>query len=219
MVNDVDRILSFNDDETNYVELVGDMATDFTYNHEMYGEKFFKTTISVKRQSDTIDDIPVIVSERLIEKDTNYKDSRVKIIGQLRSFNDKTKNEEKPKLVIFIFAKDFFICNENYKNDVTLTSYLCKVPFYRKSPSGREISDLIIAVNRSYNKSDYIPCVLWGRNARYSKTFSVSDELKLNGRLQSRVYTKLIDGDAESRVAYELSVNCIQLIRHNNFEN
>lgn len=199
--------------ENNKVTLVGKVATDFLFNHEVFGEGFYTFEVAIERTSNFVDYIPVIVSERLIDINTDIRGVQVCVNGQYRSFN---KHEEKRnKLVLSVFARDIEVLDSNdYEvvNNVFLCGYVCKEPVYRKTPLGREITDLIIAVNRGYGKSDYIPCVVWGRNARYASAFEVGTEVKLHGRVQSRPYSKKIsDTEVEERIAYEVSVSKIEM--------
>ena len=181
--------------ENNKVELVG-IAGELKFNHETHSEKFYETQIRIKRHSDSIDTLPVIVSERLIDKQ-DIDNTRVKVIGELHS-----KNAD-GKLILFIFAKEFISnVEEADKNEIELDGFLCKTPTYRQTPLGREISDILLAVNRSYGRSDYIPCVVWGRSARYVKKLNISDTIKIKGRFQSREYIK----NGEVKTAYEVSV-------------
>ena len=203
---------SFIDDDANFVDIIGDISSPFIYNHEMYGEKFYKTTIKTIRQSGSEDDIPLIISERLIDLKESYINRRVNIVGQLRTYNDKTENEEHPKLLIFVFVKDIAYCDTDYKNEVSVNAYICKQPNYRTTPNNREITDLLVAVNRSYRKTDYIPCIAWGRNARFCKSLEVGQFLRITGRLQSRNYIKQ-DGDMTvEKTAYEMSIASIQIL-------
>lgn len=199
--------------ENNQVTLVGEVATDFQFNHEVFGEGFYTFELAVTRTSNYVDYIPVIVSERLLDIKTDIKGSFVYVNGQYRSFN---KHEEtRNKLILSVFAREIEVLESNdyeFVNNVFIDGYVCKTPSYRKTPMGREITDLIVAVNRGYGKSDYIPCVCWGRNARFASTFEVGTSVKLWGRVQSRPYTKKIsDTEVEERVAYEVSVSKIEL--------
>lgn len=199
--------------ENNKVTLVGEVATGFQYSHEMFGEGFYTFEVAIERTSSFVDYIPVIVSERLIDINTDIRGAFVFVNGQYRSFNKH--EEERSKLILSVFAREIEVLESNdyeFVNNVFIDGYVCKTPSYRKTPMGREITDLIVAVNRGYGKSDYIPCVLWGRNARYGATFEVGTEVKLWGRVQSRPYSKKIsDTETEERIAYEVSVSKIEL--------
>lgn len=199
--------------ENNKVTLVGEVVTDFSFNHEVFGEGFYLFELAVRRTSGYVDYIPVMVSERLLDIRNDIRGSFVCVKGQFRSFN---KHEEtRSKLVLTVFAREIEpLENNDYEevNHVIIDGYVCKEPVYRKTPFGREITDLLLAVNRGYGKSDYIPCVLWGRNAKYGATFEVGTEVKVDGRLQSRNYTKVIsETESEERVAYEISVGKIEV--------
>ena len=199
--------------ENNQVTLVGEVATDFQFSHEVFGEGFYTFEVAIERTSSFVDYIPVMVSERLIDVKADIRGELVFVNGQYRSFNKHEK--DKNRLVLTAFALEIEVLDSNdYErvNNIFLNGYVCKEPTYRKTPLGREITELIVAVNRGYGKSDYIPCILWGRNARYGATFDVGTEVKLQGRVQSRPYTKKIsDTEFEDRVAYEVSVSKIEL--------
>ena len=169
--------------------------------------------VEVERLSDSTDVIPVMVSERLLDVNQDYRGQLISISGQFRSYN--RHEEKKNKLVLSVFAREIeFIeeVDENSKsNQIFLDGFICKEPIYRKTPLGREIADLLLAVNRPYGKSDYIPCICWGRNARFANTFQVGDRCVVWGRIQSREYMKKISEDElEKRVAYEVSVSKLE---------
>ena len=211
--------------DTNYLEnnqlvLVGKVTSDKRFSHEIYGEKFYIFDLSVPRLSGNSDIIPITISERLlIERDINIGDN-ITIEGQFRSYN--SYENEKNKLILTVFAKEIKFYNEddefqpskeNISNEVTLVGYICKKPIYRKTPFGREIADLLLAVNRAYNKSDYIPCIAWGRNARFCENVAVGTEIKIVGRVQSRQYEKKYeDGTSEMKVAYEVSIASLEVV-------
>lgn len=201
--------------ENNQVVIVGEIVSDFQFSHEVYGEGFYTTLVSVNRLSNFVDYIPVMVSERLVNVNEDCQGMYVYIAGQFRSFN--RHEERKNRLVLSVFAREFaFLENpqeEEDKNQIFLDGYICKDSIYRKTPLGREIADLLVAVNRSYGKSDYIPCICWGRNARYASSFQVGDHVQIWGRIQSREYIKkLNDVETEKRVAYEVSVSKIEYL-------
>ena len=195
--------------ENNNVQIGGEIITLPEFSHEVFEEKFYKFEIKTKRLSDYDDILPVIVSERLLKLDEINIGDMVVINGQFRSYNLQT--ETRSKLVLSIFVKEIeFTHDVNCLtlNEANLIGYICKEPIYRKTPLGREIADVLIAVNRTYRKSDYIPCILWGRNAKYCDTLKVGDLVKLSGRIQSRNYEKkLPDGTAIKKTAYEISVS------------
>lgn len=204
---------------SNYVELCGVIDSEFKFNHEMYGEKFYLVDIKIKRLSEIYDIIPCLISERLINTSKNMIGTQVKIEGQYRSFN-KHISENKSKLLLSVFVRDIEIgCELRITNEIELIGYIVKEPVYRKTPFGKEICDLILAVNRPYGKTDYIPCIVWGRNARYSGTLSVGDKVKLAGRIQSRNYQRKLSEteiDPIIRTAYEVSG---YMIHHFNEDN
>lgn len=202
----------------NQVSLIGKIKSNFTFSHEVYKEGFYMVDLEVQRKSDSVDTIPVLVSERLVNTDEDFIDSVVKISGQFRSYNKHEGN--KNKLILYVFAREFeFVDAEEVnmnKNYVYLEGYLCKSPIYRKTPLGREIADLFIAVNRPYGKADYLPCICWGRNAKFASSFTVGTQCAVWGRIQSREYMKRIDEDQlEKRVCYEISINKLEYIDPN----
>ena len=193
----------------NKVYLSGTIESEPVFSHELYGEGFYEFTLRVPRLSEQSDVIPITISERLLGEKNLVKGTKISFYGQFRSFNKLVG--EKSKLMLTVFVRDFLDEDEEANPNVTeLTGYVCKQPMYRTTPFNREICDLLIAVNRAYDKSDYIPCIAWGRNARFVKEMAVGQKLSLSGRIQSREYTKkLPDGSSEIRVAYELSGNKI----------
>lgn len=199
--------------ENNQVTIVGTIVSDFTFSHEVFGEGFYMVQVEVKRLSESADIIPLMISERLVDVKENYRGRKISVAGQFRSYN--RHEEKKNKLVLSVFARELEFVEEEPENAKTnvifLDGYICKPPIYRKTPLGREIADLLIAVNRPYGKSDYIPCICWGRNARFASAFEVGGHAHIWGRIQSREYVKkLEDGEAEKRVAYEVSVSKLE---------
>ena len=201
--------------ENNQVVIMGEIVSDFVFSHEIFGEGFYMVDVRVERLSDSIDIIPLMVSERLLDVNEDYKGMYIAVNGQFRSYN--RHEERKNKLVLSVFAREIEFVDEigeNTKsNQIFLDGYICKEPIYRKTPLGREIADLLLAVNRPYGKSDYIPCICWGRNARYASGFAVGERCAVWGRIQSREYMKKLDDDQmEKRVAYEVSVSKLELM-------
>lgn len=201
--------------ENNQVVIMGEIVSDFAFSHEIFGEGFYMVDVRVERLSDSIDIIPLMVSERLLDVNGDYKGMYIVVNGQFRSYN--RHEERKNKLVLSVFAREIDFVDEigeNTKsNQIYLDGYICKEPVYRKTPLGREIADLLLAVNRPYGKSDYIPCICWGRNARFVSNFEVGARCAVWGRIQSREYMKKIsDEQLEKRVAYEVSVSKLELI-------
>ena len=199
----------------NQVTIAGEVVSDFTFSHEIYGENFFLVNIAVSRLSDSCDIIPVMVSDRLMDVKGDYKGYILQASGQFRSYNrhEETKN----RLVLSVFAREVSFIDipegEQNPNHIFLDGYVCKKPVYRKTPLGREIADVLLAVNRPYGKSDYIPCICWGRNARYVGNLEVGTRLKVSGRIQSREFEKkLADGTKDVRTAYEVSVSKIEIV-------
>lgn len=202
------------DISNNQAQVTGVITDEFTFNHEIYAEKFYTFTLSIPRLSGTDDSVHVMVSERLLSGEDFKVGDCVDIEGQFRSYNSYEDNGDN-RLVLTIFAKDIKRNNDEKShnpNVLYLNGYICKPPIYRTTPFGREITDLLIAVNRSYNKSDYIPVIAWGRNARYAKTLDVGDNVRVWGRIQSRNYQKRIsDEEVITKTAYEVSVNRMEL--------
>ena len=211
--------------ETNFLEnnslvLMGKVANEKTFSHEIYGEKFYQFSLSVPRLSGNADNIPITISERLFKDEDIAIGKNVKVNGQFRSYNGYENN--KNRLVLTVFVKDIEFLPDGdevltdkdvVSNEVDLTGFICKPPIYRQTPFGREITDILIAVNRAYNKSDYIPCIAWGRNARFCSKMPVGTEVKVTGRVQSRNYEKKYeDGTVEQRVAYEVSVSNLEVV-------
>ena len=201
--------------ENNNVELVGEIVSDFRFSHEVYGERFYLVDVAVKRMSETIDYLPLLISEYLIDVNTNHIGEIIHVTGQFRSYN---RHEElKNRLVLSVFVLEIEFIEEETEemksNQIILDGYICKDPIYRKTPLGREITDLLVAVNRSYGKSDYIPCICWSRNARHASGLPLGTHLKITGRIQSRDYIKHhSNGEEEERRAYEISASRIEVI-------
>lgn len=201
--------------ENNQVVVIGEIAGDFVYSHEIFGEGFYMVDLLVPRLSDSSDLIPLMVSERLMDVEKDYRGTTIMVSGQFRSYN--RHEEHKNRLILSVFVREVdFPENlpENEKtNYIFLDGYICKEPVYRKTPLGREIADILLAVNRPYGKSDYIPCISWGRNARYAGNFHVGERCRIWGRIQSREYMKKIsEEEAEKRIAYEVSVSKLELV-------
>lgn len=213
--------MNTNYSENNQLVLVGKVTSDKRLSHEIYGEKFYIFDLSVPRLSGNADNIPITISERLLLEEDLEVGKNVMIEGQFRSYN--SFENEKNRLVLTVFAKEikfaenqeeeFKPSKENTSNEVILDGFICKKPIYRKTPFGREIADILLAVNRAYNKSDYIPCIAWGRNARFCENIPVGTEVRIIGRVQSRQYEKKYeDGTSEVKIAYEVSVASLEVI-------
>jgi single-stranded DNA-binding protein len=199
----------------NIAEITGIVTADPEFSHEVYGEGFYEFGLEVSRLSQVADFLPVTISERLIDSGKLVKGSIAKISGQVRSYNNFVEETRRNRLILTLFARDIEILSEpgaENPNDIFLNGYICKPPVYRTTPFGREITDLLVAVNRSYNKSDYIPCIAWGRNAKFAGRLSVGDNIKIWGRMQSRGYQKKYEsGDIEEKTAYEISVSKLEI--------
>ena len=196
--------------ENNKVSVIGEVISEFTFSHEGFGEGFYLVSLAVSRLSDQVDIIPLMISERLLDVTQDYRGRTVEAIGQFRSYNCHEGVKNRLVLSVFVrelnFLEEFTDCTKT--NQIYLDGYICKEAIYRKTPLGREIADILLAVNRPYGKSDYIPCIAWGRNARYASGFAVGARVKVWGRVQSREYTKkLNETECEKRVAYEVSVS------------
>lgn len=202
-------------ENNNNVLLKGKIAKLPVYSHTVMGEGFFEMYVEVKRLSDESDLLPVTISERLIEG-FNIGDD-IAISGQFRSYNKL--DGERSKLMLTIFVKELLNPDEvNAVNQICMIGYICKEPIYRTTPFGREICDVLLAVNRAYNKSDYLPCIAWGRNARFVKDLGVGEKLQLQGRIQSRKYQKKIsDTEFETRVAYEISLSSVVIAENEDY--
>ena len=201
--------------ENNQVVVIGEIVGDFVYSHEIFGEGFYMVDLLVPRLSDSSDLIPLMVSERLMDVEKDYRGQAIMVSGQFRSYN--RHEEHKNRLILSVFVREVEFLEDMDESEKTnyifLDGYICKEPIYRKTPLGREIADILLAVNRPYGKSDYIPCISWGRNARYSGSFHIGERCRIWGRIQSREYMKKISEDeVEKRVAYEVSVSKLELV-------
>lgn len=202
--------------ENNYCSVLGSVESEPTLSHEIYEEKFFTFRLKTGRLSESFDYIVVTVSEKLIDDSLDLSfGARVRINGQFRSYNNYAPTGN--RLILTLFAKDIENADmlSNDSNDIVLDGYICKSPVYRITPFGREITDILLAVNRFHNKSDYIPCIAWGRNAKYASTLLVGERIKIYGRIQSRDYIKRLEDESEiTKTAYEVSISKIELIKN-----
>ncbi len=207
--------------ENNHIILVGKVTSEKRFSHEIYGEKFYIFDLSVPRLSGNADIIPITISERLMVGEDLPINTKITVEGQFRSYNSYT--EGRNKLILTVFAKNVTLLEDQenevearkdfISNEVTLIGYICKKPVYRQTPFGREIADILLAVNRAYSKSDYIPCIAWGRTARFCENMEVGTEVKIVGRVQSRQYEKKYeDGRIENKVAYEVSIGSLEVV-------
>lgn len=198
--------------KTNQLLITGIVASDQEYSHDVFGEGFYKFTIETKRLSESSDFLPVIFSERLCERAKLTPGTPIEITGQIRSYNNFT--DSKSRLILTIFPKDIIFLDapcEKDKNQISLNGFICRKPVFRTTPFGREICDILIAVNRAYNKSDYIPLIAWGRNARFGSKLETGDEINILGRMQSRTYQKKLDDETVvEKTALEISVSKIE---------
>jgi primosomal replication protein N len=203
--------------ENNQVSMIGEIVSEFQFSHEVFGEGFYMVEIAVNRLSNYADYIPLMVSERLVNTEEDYTGQIIHVTGQFRSYN--RHEEKKNRLVLSVFVRELEFLDEvgedEKTNQIFLDGYVCKEPIYRKTPLGREIADVLLAVNRSYGKSDYIPCICWGRNARFASGFEVGSHIQILGRIQSREYVKRIgEEETQRRIAYEVSVSKIDLLEN-----
>ncbi|MBQ9267859.1 MAG: single-stranded DNA-binding protein [Clostridia bacterium] len=208
----INKVVNYTDN--NLIRLAGTVVSEKTFSHEVYGEGFYSFDLEVPRLSDNSDIIPVTVSERLLAGINFEIGKKVVIDGQFRSYNNY--ENEKNKLVLTVFVKEIREQTEEdatlNPNEIMLNGFICKKPIYRTTPFGREIADILLAVNRAYNKSDYIPCIAWGRNARYCQNLGIGENVKIWGRIQSRQYEKKFeDGTSEMRRAYEVSISKMEI--------
>lgn len=204
----VDNVITSN---KAYVE--GTIASEPEFSHEMYGEGFYNFMVEVARLSDVADLLPITVSERIIDGIDMAIGRYITVEGQLRSYNKYTDGGN--RLILTIFARDIKADTEKTKNpnQMYLDGFICKKPVYRTTPFGREITDMLVAVNRPYNKSDYIPAIAWGRNARFSEKLNVGDHVRIWGRIQSREYQKkLAEGEVLNKTAYEVSISKMERV-------
>lgn len=193
----------------NKVFLSGTVVSEPVFSHETFGEGFYEVMLSIPRLSEHVDILPVTVSEKLIK---NFEVGKsVSLKGQLRSYNKQ--EDEKSKLILSVFARELTDVDESMNpNIIEISGFVCKPPVFRTTPFKREICDVLIAVNRAYNKSDYLPCIAWGRNARFLKDAMVGSKIDIVGRIQSREYQKKLDsGEVETKTAYEISVGRVSL--------
>ncbi|SHJ61204.1 Single-stranded DNA-binding protein [Clostridium amylolyticum] len=201
----------------NKIYLEGTVVSKLSFSHEMYGEGFYTFDMEVMRLSDTKDMLNITVSERIITDVDLTIGNDIIVEGQLRSYNKFVDGAN--KLILTVFARNIEPCLEKSKNpnEIFLDGYICKEPVYRTTPFGREISDVLLAVNRAYNKSDYIPTIAWGRNSRFCQTLSVGDNIRVWGRLQSREYQKKVsDTEVIRKVAYEVSISKMERVNKDN---
>lgn len=200
--------------ENNQTTIMGEIVSDFTYSHEIFGEGFYVADVSVNRLSGNLDIIQVMISDRLLDMNADYKGMFISVNGQFRSYN--RYEGSRYKLMLYVLAREIYLVEDvkecSYSNQIYLDGFICRKPAHRKTPLGREVADLFMAVNRPYGKSDYIPCICWGRNAGYVSTLSVGGRCIIQGRIQSREYMKKIDDvNMERRMAYEVSISKLKV--------
>lgn len=200
------------EENRNKVIVSGEINSQFVYSHKIFDESFYSFFIACKRNSGVYDYIPITVSERLIDISQDMTGERITIDGQFRSYNihDETGNH----LKLYVFARDIVDCENNKNNNnISFDGFICRQPTYRETPNGREVTDIMFAINRQYGRSDYIPCICWGRNARYASSLDTGTHVKASGRIQSREYIKKLDNGTEiKRTAYEVSIGKIGVV-------
>lgn len=207
--------------ENNEVILIGKVVSDIKFSHKVYGEGFYTFDLQVPRLSNSFDILPVTISERILPFTSNGQGKILEVVGQFRSYNQYEEGKNRLVLTVFILeAKEVSSAElSKNKNYIYLNGYVCKKPVYRTTPFGREITDLLLAVNRSYHKSDYIPCITWGRNARFAQGLEVGDHIEVWGRIQSRLYQKKLEtGESITKTAYEISIGKMQIAQEQNGE-
>lgn len=203
--------------ENNQVTISGELVSNFEFDHELHGEGFYTAKIKIRRRSDKDDILPIMVSERLVDVNEERMGQFVRISGNFRSYNKH--DGRKTHLILHVFVRNLEVW-EGYgeeepidENKISIDGYICKEPIYRTTPKGREITDALIAVSRPYEKSDYLPCIFWGNNAKYTGTLEVGTHIKASGRVQSREYQKMIaENEYETRTAYEVSISSMEVI-------
>ncbi|MDO4941385.1 MAG: single-stranded DNA-binding protein [Lachnospiraceae bacterium] len=198
---------------TNQAIVAGEVISDFQFSHEIFGEGFYRLRIKVKRLSDAFDEIPLLISDRLVDVNQSYIGKKLEAKGQFRSYNKHENERNHLVLSLFVRELEWIDSYENHKpNYIMLDGYICKEPIYRMTPLGREICDILLAVNRAYGKSDYIPCICWGRNARFAGNLEIGSHIQVLGRIQSRKYQKKMgENEVICRIAYEISVNKLEI--------
>lgn len=198
--------------DNNRVIISGSVSGEAVFDHELHGEKFYILPVDIPRLSGAVDTLPLTIAESLMPEGIPSLGEHITVRGQLRSYNKRI--DDVNRLVITVFAKQYRVEDESMReflNDISLTGYICKPVAYRTTPFMREIADILLAVNRAYGKSDYLPCIAWGRNARFAGQMAVGSMIRLEGRIQSRVYQKLMeDGQSVERTAYEVSASYLE---------
>lgn len=210
--------MNYEEMNNNKVTLTGTVVDAPIFSHEVFGEGFYELKLAVPRLSNQMDVLPITISERLIAEEQIEIGKRIAVSGQFRSYNKL--EESRSRLMLTVFVRDMVEFEEELNpNTIELEGYICKPPLYRTTPFKREICDILVAVNRAYNKSDYIPCIAWGRNARYVNGLSVGDRIGITGRIQSREYQKQTEnGEATTKIAYEVSISRVKEIAAENEE-
>ncbi len=195
---------------TNQVILRGTLASAPRFSHENHGKRFFRFYLDVPRLSSAVDTLPIVAPEALLESTLLEEGALLCVTGQVRSHN--LRSDGKRHLLIFVFASSLALQDGEPANQVTLEGFLCREPTYRRTPLGREICDVMLAVPRAFQRADYLPCILWGRTAQEISRCHTRDSLRITGRLQSRVYTKVTEEGSQQKTAYEISALTAQIL-------
>lgn len=201
--------------ENNKAMVAGRIVSGLSFSNEVYGEKFYQMMLEIERASGNVDIIPLMVSERLLDVQKDYTGCIVEVTGEYRSYN--RKDGDRNRLELHLFAQQLWFMDEagdaTVNNQIFMSGYICKPPVHRTTPFGREVADILLAVNRQYGKSDYIPCIAWGRNAGFAAHLEVGTRIDVQGRIQSREYNKQIsETEYEKRIAYEISLSRIEVV-------
>ena len=196
---------------------VGCVLSEPVFSHENHGEDYFRIMLQIARLSGSADTLPLLVSRTQLEQTPVFAGERLAAEGEVRSFNNRSGVGSKLVLTVFVRTLRSAQADEPDCNRLTLQGTLCRAPIYRRTPLGREICDLTLAVNRRYGRADYLPCICWGTVARNCAERAVGDELRLEGRFQSRSYVKKLGEQSVSRTAYEVSAMSVQLLEQGVF--
>lgn len=194
----------------NQITLRGDLAGMPEYSHENHGKKFYRFYLEVERLSGAVDTLPVIAELKVLEQLDLTAGSRIRAEGQVRSHN--VTDDSGRHLLIFVFASELFAEEGPAVNTLRLSGAICREPTYRRTPLGREICDVMLAVPRAFRRADYLPCILWGTTAQQASSCHTRDKIRIYGRLQSRIYTKMTDEGPEERTAYEISALTAEIL-------
>lgn len=194
----------------NFITLRGSLVNLPEFSHENHGKQFFRFLLEVPRLSGAVDLLPIIAESSIVEDIDPSGGETLTITGQIRSHNNRVDGVR--HLMVFVFASAITAEDGEPMNTVLLEGPICREPTFRRTPLGREICDMMLAVPRAFHRADYLPCILWGQTAREVSACHTSDYIRLEGRLQSRVYTKLTETGPQQRTAYEISALCAEIL-------